>query len=153
MKPVLLLLLCIVPTVALAQAESADSPPRTGFFLGAAAGDGILDLTGGGATAGYQVTPSFPNLKIGYMLSSQAAVLVLLPGTIYMYRGGGDEDRSRDRGFEGIIPSIQYWVADRWWLMGGAGLTLDAPTFYDVRQPSEGKYYFGPALSLSMQGP
>jgi hypothetical protein len=148
MKVILAVLLWVLPTIAVAQMDSAAPVQRSGFIFGAAAGAGLLDLTGDGVSEGQHLSPSFPNLRIGYMVSPRTAVVVLLPGTIYRYEGVGEQDRPRDRGFEGIIPSIQYWVADRWWIMGGAGLTLDAPTFYDVQDASEGKYYMGPSLSV-----
>ena len=66
-----------------------------------------------------------------------------LPGTIYTYRGSG---RQRDRGAEGIMPSVQYWAMPRWWLLGGLGLALDAPVFWDIKDESETSYHFGPGV-------
>ena len=77
------------------------------------------------------------------MISKRTALVLCLPGSIYTYKGIG---RQRDRGFEGIIPSVQYWVKDRWWVLGGAGLTLDAPAFYDIKTEDETKFYFGASM-------
>lgn len=119
---------------------------RKGFIFGAAAGGSYLSLTTTGTEAQRLGTASFPNFKLGWMVTPRAAVALLLPGSIYVSKGDG---RERDRGFEGIIPSFQYWAKDRWWVLGGAGLTLDAPAFYDIETPEERKFYFGPSVVFS----
>jgi hypothetical protein len=82
-----------------------------------------------------------PNIKIGKMVSPKTALFLYLPGSVYRYAGNG---RKRERGFEGFIPAVQYWVKDRWWWQGGVGMTFDAPAFYDIQNSSERKFYFGP---------
>lgn len=122
---------------------SQNSFDRGGFIFGAAAGVGRLslssDLTGEATITGL----SFPNFKIGTMVSTHAAVVLMLPGTVYPFNWDG---RSRDRGFEGIIPSFQFWPLDRWWILGGVGLGLESPAFYDIKDASERKFYFGPGV-------
>lgn len=76
------------------------------------------------------------------MISPRTALLLYLPGTVYAYK---NEGRERDRGFESIVPAVQYWVGDLLWLLGGVGLGLDAPAFYDIKEETERKFYFGTA--------
>jgi hypothetical protein len=123
----------------------AEDPPtaprpfaRRGLLVGVAGGITLIHTTLPGQT---EFKASFPNIKIGWMLNERAALALYLPGSIYTFRAAG---RQRDRGVEGIMPSFQYWLTDRWWVLGGAGLALDAPAFYDVKDASEGVYYVGP---------
>lgn len=118
---------------------------REGLVLGAAFGVSSIKTAIGSVSAPAELTPSFPNLKVGLMLRQDTALLLHLPGSVYRYRGIG---RERDRGFEAIVPSLQFWPLERWWVMGGVGLTLDAPTFYDVQGESEGSFYLGPSVTL-----
>lgn len=89
---------------------------------------------------------SFPNFRFGYSFTNRISAGILLPGTIYTYKG---PDRSRDRGFEGLIPFIQYWPLNKWWIMGGAGFTFDAPAFYDIKNETEADFYTGPSFIAS----
>jgi hypothetical protein len=113
--------------------------------LGAAFGVSSIRTAVDDLPAPAQLTASFPNFKIGAMLRHDTALLLHLPGSIYRYKGDG---RERDRGFEGVIPSLQFWLLDRWWVMGGVGLALDAPAFYDVKGQDEGMFHLGPAVTL-----
>lgn len=134
----LLIVFSILQLVSSLHAQKSD--PRAGWIFGAAAGGSSLTLKSGLIGVSTTGAASFPNMKIGYMLGSRTAALVSLPGTVYRYGWSG---RERDRGFEGIIPSIQYWVKPRWWVSGGAGLAMDAPAFYDIKDETERKFYFG----------
>lgn len=118
---------------------------RRGLVLGAAFGVSSIRTSVDALPAQAELSASFPNFKIGGMLRHDTALLLHLPGSIYRYKGLG---RERDRGFEGVIPSLQFWPLDRWWVMGGVGLTLDAPAFYDVKSEDEGKFHLGPAVTL-----
>lgn len=122
-------------------ARGADTAHRKWFF-GAAAGYASLHLSVTGTADEMQSSFSLPNLKIGHMVGKSTGVMLYLPGSLYKYQQNGV---SRDRGFEGIVPSIQYWPASRLWVMAGAGLGLDAPAFYDVEDETEAKFYFGGA--------
>lgn len=128
--------------VAPAWAFAQQAFERQGFVFGAAAGAGTISLSSDLIGNESQVGATFPNLKFGAMVSPKTAVVLLLPGTIYRYKWGG---RERDRGFEGFFPSVQYWAKDCWWLLGGAGLGMDAPAFYDIKDETERKFHFGPA--------
>jgi hypothetical protein len=116
-----------------------------GLVLGAAFGLSSIRTSVDGLPAQAELTGSFPNFKVGAMLRRDTALLLHLPGSIYRYKGSG---RERDRGFEGVIPSLQFWPLERWWVMGGVGLTLDAPAFYDVKSKDEGTFHLGPSVTL-----
>jgi hypothetical protein len=77
------------------------------------------------------------------MLSKRLALVALLPGATYSYNG-------KDRGFEGFVLAGQYWIKDNWWVLGGTGLTFDAPAFYTVKDPQKAEFYTGfPAISVA----
>jgi len=141
------LLICIIVFLSLslfAQSTEFKSFERKGLIIGAAFGVSSIHLSFPEQASFSQTNASFPNIKIGAMISPKLAILAYLPGTVYSYSGNGS--RKRDRGFEGIVPSVQYWLKDRWWLLGGAGLGMDAPAFYDIKNESERKFYFGSTL-------
>jgi hypothetical protein len=136
----LFVFICLFNT---AYSQNKPTVQRKGFIFGTAAGISAIRLSATGSPTETQAGLSFPNFKIGTMLSQRTAVLLYLPGTIYEYKG---VTRTRDRGFEGIVPSVQFWPKDRWLVLGGAGLTLDAPAFYDIKNEEERKFYFGPSV-------
>ena len=144
MKLVLALLFTAIISSAIAQQPEIRATHGR-LFLGASFGISSINLSGGTLAASTQTTLSLPNLKIGRRVTNNFVVLLHLPGSIYSYTGTG---RKRDRGFEGIIPSVQYWPIKKLWVLGGAGLTLDAPAFYDIKNEDERKFYFGGSLLL-----
>ncbi len=122
--------------------HAQDARPRKGFIFGVAFGGGGLALRSDQIGVSEQAGATFPNIKVGAMVSPKAAVVLLLPGSLYRNTWDG---RARARGFEGFVPSFQYWPTNRWWLLGGAGVGMDAPAFYDIKDESERKFYFGAA--------
>lgn len=138
MRSFLIISAWLIATSVLAQT----SPVRDGFFMGAAVGSSSVSLSSNLIGSHKQGGGTLPNLKFGWMLNRKTALTVVLPGTVYKFKWEG---RERDRGFEGIIPSAQFWATNRFWLLGGAGLGMDAPTFYDIKGASERKFYFGAA--------
>lgn len=128
---------------AYAQEGSGQNIDRKGFIFGASIGVSSVHLSFPSAQHQNEISASFPNFKIGAMVSQRTALLLYLPGSIYTYK---NESRERARGFEAIVPSVQYWVADRWWVLGGVGLGMDAPAFFDIKDDSERKFYFGGAF-------
>jgi hypothetical protein len=133
----------IIMTLTWLQAQEQTQNNRNGWFFGTAGGVSVVHLSTAGLSTENQSSLSFPNFKVGKMIRNRTALLVYLPGSIYRYKGIG---RERDRGFEGIIPSVQYWLKPRWWVLAGAGLTFDAPAFYDIKSEDERKFYFGPSV-------
>lgn len=84
------------------------------------------------------------DLKAGYMLNPRLALLISTNVSIYDYSGYG-RDRKRDFGV--LAPSVQYWINDKLWILGGIGLGGDNPVFFDIKDPEnnelERKYYEG----------
>lgn len=98
---------------------------------------------------------SFPNtsqndidfgldFKLGYMIKPNIAILLTSNVSGYEYSGIG---RTRKRDFGVLAPSLQYWFKERFWVLGGIGLGLDAPVFFDIKDPETNKedieYYSG----------
>lgn len=118
---------------------------RQGFVFGAGIGIGAISIADSDQENPFdegQGGMSLPNLKFGWMVSDRMAVLATLPGMIY-------ELEDKDRSFEAFIPSVQYWVKDRWWVNGGVGLAMDLPAFYEVENIKDEDWNFGWALSVS----
>jgi hypothetical protein len=90
-------------------------------------------------------------LKLGYMLRPNLALLISSNVSIYDYSGFG-RDRKRDFGV--LAPSVQYWINDKLWVSGGVGLGGDNPVFWDIKNPDtdplETKYYNGLGLVTSV---
>jgi len=115
---------------------------RKGFVFGTSTGAAFSSLT-------------FPNkkqaqfnlgldFKLGYMIKPNLALLFTSNVSIYNYSGFG---RNRQRDFGILAPSVQYWVNDKLWLLGGIGIGGDNPVFWDIKKPDlnplETKYYSG----------
>ena len=90
---------------------------------------------------------SFPNksqndidfgldLKLGYMINPNLAILLTSNVSGYEYSGIG---RTRKRDFGVLAPAVQYWFKERFWISGGVGLGLDAPVFFDIKDPEINK--------------
>jgi hypothetical protein len=140
------ILLVLLLTVAILHNTTAYSQKlvkeRKGFIVGLGIGAGTLTLNKNDSSH-TSFSTTIPNIKFGYMLNKRLALLVMLPGSNYKYIG-------KDRGFEGFILSAQYWAKDNWWVLGGTGITFDAPAFYTVKDPKTAGFYTGiPAFSFA----
>ena len=71
-------------------------------------------------------TFSLPNIKLGKQINSKQAVVLYLPGTLYQYKESG---RIRNRGFEAILPPLQYQNHSKLICLTRLGLGMDAPAF------------------------
>jgi hypothetical protein len=91
------------------------------------------------------------DIKFGYMIQSNLAILLTSNVTVYDYSGYG-RDRKRDFGI--LAPSVQYWVGDKFWVLGGIGIGGDSPVFWDIKNPDsdalETKYYSGLGVITSV---
>lgn len=76
------------------------------------------------------------DLKLGYMIKPDLAILLTSNVSGYDYSGIG---RTRKRDFGVLAPSVQYWFHERFWFLGGAGIGLDAPVFFDIKEPETNK--------------
>ena len=82
------------------------------------------------------------NWKVGYMLNPKFAIV--LNGAVSNYEYDLS-DRKRLRDFGGVFASAQFFVKEKWWILGGVGVGTDAPVFYDLKPENkvETKYYSG----------
>ena len=143
MRTLILILLTITTNYSFAQTNLDKKPiERKGFVVGLGLGAGVLSLNTND-TLNVLFSTTLPNIKIGHMVNKRLALLAILPGANYKYNG-------KDRGFEGFILAGQYWIKDKWWVLGGTGLTFDAPAFYTVKDPKTAGFYTGvPAFSFA----
>lgn len=143
MRNFLILILTILVNYSFAQTNFGSKPTeRKGFVIGLGVGAGALTLSAYD-TIQTSFSTTLPNLKVGYMITNRLAILALLPGANYKYN-------EIDRGFEAVIIAGQYWIKDNWWVMGGTGLTFDAPAFYTVNDPKTAEFNTGiPAITFA----
>jgi hypothetical protein len=143
MRKILTFTLLIIANYSFAQTNLKKSEiERKGFVFGVGLGAGSLTLNTNDSTQ-TTFSTTLPNIKVGYMLNKRLALLALLPGANYKYNG-------QDRGFEALIFSGQYWLKDNWWVLGGAGITFDAPAFYTVNNPKTAEFNTGfPAITFA----
>ena len=118
---------------------------RKGFVIGFGIGGGVISISDSDQEVPFdeaQVGGTFPNLKLGWMVNDRLAILG-------MYSGMGYEYEDKDRRFDAFMPSVQYWVKDRWWIHGGAGLAIDAPALYDIKDNVNDDWNTGIAAMVS----
>ncbi len=126
-------------------ASSETTTQRDGFIFEFVVGGGIISIEDSAGIQTFdksQGTFVFPDVKFGHMLNENLAITVSLPGNIY-------EFQDNDRNFGGFIPSLQYWVKDRWWIHGGVGLAIDSPALYDIKDDVNDDWNFGCAVMAS----
>lgn len=128
-----------------ADSETTTTTQRDGFIIEFSVGGGLISLEDSEGIQTFdksQGTFVFPDLKLGYMLNEKLAITAAMPGNIY-------EFQYNDRHFGGFIPSVQYWVKDRWWIHGGIGLSIDSPALYDIQDNVNDDWNFGCAVMAS----
>jgi hypothetical protein len=150
-KKVMLKIMCsaftLIATMTFAQNNSntQNSSNREGFMFEFIVGGGIISIEDSAGIQTFdksQETFIFPDFKLGYMLNNRLAVNVSAPGMIYTVN-------DNDRHFGAIIPAVQYWVKDRWWIHGGAGLAIDSPALYDIKDNVNDDWNTGIAVMVS----
>jgi len=127
------------------KADFKTTTQRDGFIIEFSVGGGLISLEDSEGIQTFdksQGTFVFPDLKLGYMLNENLAITAVMPGNIY-------EFQDNDRNFGGFIPSVQYWVKDRWWIHGGIGLAIDSPALYDIKDNVNDDWNFGVAVMAS----
>lgn len=132
-------------TFAQNDSNTQNSFTRDGFMFEFGLGGGLISIEDSAGPQRFDDTQgggTFPELKFGYMLNKRLAVTLSAPGMIYTFN-------DNDRHFGGIIPSVQYWVKDRWWIHGGAGLGVDAPALYDIKDNVNDDWNTGLAAMVS----
>ena len=126
-------------------AQDNTTPNREKFIFEFGIGTGVISLENSTGTQTFdksQGAGSFPDFKVGYMVKENLAVTVSLPGMIYSF-----EDN--DRHFGGILPGVQYWFANKWWVNGGIGLAIDSPALYDINDNND-DWNFGKLVSAGI---
>ena len=149
-KQILLRIACVafvlLSSTTYAQNTNSESiPQRDGFIFEFVVGGGIISIEDSEGIQTFdksQGTFVFPDLKFGYMLNEKLAITVAMPGNIY-------EFQDNDRNFGGFIPSVQYWIKNRWWIHGGIGLAIDSPALYDIKDNVNDDWNFGCAVMAS----
>tara|TARA_R110002072_G_scaffold95197_27_gene209939 strand:- start:12180 stop:12785 length:606 start_codon:yes stop_codon:yes gene_type:complete len=139
--------LVLMSSLAFAQNNSIieETSKREGFIFEFSLGGGVIGVENSEGIQTFnkaQGAISFPELKFGYMLNDNLAITASMPGMIY-------EFQNNDRHFGGFIPSVQYWVKDRWWIHGGIGLAIDSPALYDIKDNVNDDWNFGCAIMAS----
>lgn len=132
-----------ISTTAFTQSNS--KVKRDGFIFEFALGGGVISIEDSQGIQTFDKTQggiSFPELKLGYMLNDNLAITLALPGMIYNFQ-------DNDRHFGSFIPSLQYWVKDRWWIHGGIGLAIDSPALYDIKDNINDDWNYGTAVMAS----
>lgn len=133
MKNIIAIIITLLSSFVIIQ-DTFGQVERDGFIIGIGAGAGVISLSHNGTEGGDfekgEAGLSFPNLKIGWMVSDRMAILATLPGLSYEYE-------NKERSFDGIIPTLQYWVNDRWWINGGIGLAIDSPSLFEKNFKNE----------------
>ncbi len=145
MKNLLIVLLTFCSLSVFAQGFGTSTIERKGFVIGFGVGGGVISIADSGQENPFDEASggiSLPNLKIGMMLNEKTALLATFPGMIYKLEG-------KDRSFETFIPSLQYWLKDRWWVNGGVGLAMDFPAFYETDDFKDEDFNFGCAVAFS----
>lgn len=144
---IVLVVITLYTTVLSAQNNSTieKTSNRNGFMFEFSIGGGVIGVEDNQGIQTFdksQGALSFPELKFGYMLNDNLAITASIPGMIY-------EFNNNDRHFGGFIPSVQYWVKDRWWIHGGVGLAIDSPALYDIKDNVNDDWNFGCAVMAS----
>jgi hypothetical protein len=139
--------LILMSTLSFSQNNSTfdTTSTRDGFIFEFSLGGGVISIEDSEGIQTFdksQGAISFPELKFGYMLNDKLALTLSMPGNIY-------EFQDNDRHFGGFIPSVQYWVKDRWWIHGGVGLAIDSPALYDIKDNVNDDWNFGCAVMAS----
>lgn len=149
-KQILLKMACVafalLSSITYAQnTNSKITTQRDGFIFEFSVGTGVIGIEDSAGIQTFdksQGTFVFPDIKLGYMLNDKLAITISMPGNIY-------EFQENDRHFGGFIPSVQYWVKDRWWIHGGIGLATDSPALYDIKDNVDEDWNFGTSVMVS----
>lgn len=113
------------------------------FYISTSVGGGLIRVQDHDQ-ANYYGRASIPNIKLGYHLNPRLALTLQFPGGIHHQKEGGD------RTFEATMPGLQFWASERFWLFGGAGLSMDKLPLYESQTAVKGEDYTGLALGAGI---
>jgi hypothetical protein len=143
MRNVLVIMILLFNTVILfAQSKEFKATEKQGFLFGVGIGGGVLLEKDSGIDLENYGKISFLNLKLGWMITPETAICLHVPS-------GGHRENGETRAFEAVLVTAQHWFSKRIWGMGGVGLAMDMPPFYDTEN-DDPKFYFGTALSAGL---
>jgi len=143
MKPLITVLVMMLACNPLYAQNDQSEPNRKGFVIGLSAGAGYLVIDGNAAPETFEGADiSLPNLKIGWMIKPNTALLLSMPGMAYDAEGV-------DRSIDALVPTLQHWIKPNWWIHGGIGLSMDTPAFYEDDKKGQDNLIVGPAVMLS----
>lgn len=128
MKNKLSLMAFILLSLMSTKQQAQEIPNREKFIFEFGIGGKVISLENSNSTQTFDKSQGaiiFPDLKVGYMVKENLAITASLPGTIYSFEGN-------DRHFGGVLPGVQYWFSNKWWVNGGVGLAIDSPALYDI---------------------
>lgn len=130
----ILLTIILITLSILGFSQTVDKPVKKGFVFGTSLG--VSHTIQSLPNKSQRNTDFGLDLKAGYMLNPNLALLLTSNVSGYDYAGIG---RPRKRDFGVVAPTVQYWFRDKLWVMGGAGLGVDAPVFFDLEDPDNNK--------------
>ncbi|MCT4666080.1 MAG: hypothetical protein N4A45_12700 [Flavobacteriales bacterium] len=144
MKKVLIgLLFSLFIIKSQAQETAVKVATRKGMLVEFSLGYGNIRFFDSKKTTGFdksQGSFTFPDLKLGYFLNENTALTLSKLGVIY-------DENGRDRHFGALLPGVQYWLMDSWWIHAGIGMSIDGSALYDIKKGDE--WHYGCAVSLS----
>jgi hypothetical protein len=135
--------LCCAGNTFAQSSNSNNFERKKGFTYGGGLGGGVLSINTNDTT-NTSFAATLPNIKIGYVFSEKFAINILAAETHYMQEG-------EYRGFVGLVFTGQYWVKDKWWVLGGAGLSLNSPALWNaIKKFDSSDFHTGfPALTFA----
>jgi hypothetical protein len=119
-----ILTICLISLTSITYSQNKEPIIRKGFMIGTSIG--ISHSIQSFPNKSQNDTDFSFDLKAGYMIKSNIALLITSNVSGYEYSGIG---RSRKRDFGVLAPTVEYWFRDRFWALAGIGLGLDAPFF------------------------
>lgn len=129
----------LMATLPLQLGAQPRSRAESGMIFGVALGVSRVSLRALPTLPAVSGTDIALGWHVGYQTPSRFAIKLAASSSVYRYPGPG---RPRKRGFETLMPMLEYRVDDRLRLSAGAGLQMDAPVFYDVRGSNLGERKF-----------
>ncbi|MFT6922948.1 MAG: hypothetical protein ACJA1C_001956 [Crocinitomicaceae bacterium] len=126
--------ICLITLTSNSYSQNKEPLTRKGFVIGTSLG--VAHSIQSFPSKSQNNTDFAFDLKLGYMIKPNIALLLTSSVSGYDYSGIG-RDRKRDFGV--LAPTVQYWFHEKFWVLAGIGLGLDAPVFFDIEDPDNNK--------------
>ena len=120
MKALLIAMLVLAPAHAMAQT----GPHRDGFTIETSLGVGSTSVSGDGRSSESYTSIAGLDLGIGGFVSPDVALTFRIAGTTYFVPASVFPESTQSIAMTSALvsPALQYWVSDRLFVGGGAGL-------------------------------